>query len=400
VSEPSVLLVEEGGVGGVADYTGELAGALARQGCRVQIATACDHAYPEQPGVTVHGVFPYVRGGSRIGRVVRSLRISRIVNGLTHMGANVAVLRLARRCDVVHVQGGEWPPLGLVQAALVRAFGRSLVWTPHNTFDRGEHAYARSRVLTARCASAIVLHADSDRAALPSDILGRCVVIAHGQYGDLGRHRRGAARGESDARPADDRELSVLLFGQLRADKGVRDLLEAAAAVDRIHVQLVGEDKGALADVADLLHSRELGARVVVREGFVAIDDVPAVFEHADVVALPYHQASASGVLMLAYGFGRPVVAYPVGGLPEYVLAGETGWLCERPDPDALAATLLEIRDAGRRVWRERGDAARRAAHERYSWDAIARRTIDLYRDVTTGRLAAMPTADRERAGT
>jgi hypothetical protein len=50
-------------------------------------------------------------------------------------------------------------------------------------------------------------------------------------------------------------------------------------------------------------------------------------------VALPYARAGASGVLLLAYGAARPVVAYPVDGLAEAVVDGETGWLCARPIP-------------------------------------------------------------------
>ncbi|HEX7291137.1 MAG TPA: glycosyltransferase, partial [Conexibacter sp.] len=103
------------------------------------------------------------------------------------------------------------------------------------------------------------------------------------------------------------------------------------------------------------------------------------LFAAADVAALPYRQASASGVLLLACGYGRPAVAYPVGGLPEYVVDGETGWLCERADPDALAERLAEIAAAGRAACRERGAAARALADERFSWDAIAQRTIALY---------------------
>jgi starch synthase len=96
-------------------------------------------------------------------------------------------------------------------------------------------------------------------------------------------------------------------------------------------------------------------------------------------VALPYAQASASGVLFLAYGFERPVIVYPVGGLPEAVVDGETGWVCARADVDALRATLDAAVAAGRDEARRRGAAGRRLADERYSWREIARRTLEVY---------------------
>jgi len=376
-----VLLVEEGGVGGVADYTAELAAALARAGCRVDVATARDHGYPPAPGVARHGLFPYVRGRTALGRAIRRARLSKAVNGVTHLAANAPLLALARAVDVVHVQGGEWPPLGAVQALALRAVGRPFAWTPHNTFERGEHAYARSRALTDRCAARLVIHAEHDRAALPPRTAAKAVAIPHGEYGGLAR--RGAPDADPDAARAElgarDDELVVLLFGQLRPDKGVRDLLLAAAEVPELRVVLAGEDKGALADVADLRADARLAGRLVVRERFVPAEEAGRLFAAADVAALPYKRASASGVLLLACGYGRPAVVYPVGGLPEYVVDGETGWVCPRADPEALARQLRAIVAAGRDACRARGAAARALADERYGWDAIARRTVALY---------------------
>jgi len=381
MSAPRVLLVEEGGVGGVADYTAELAAALARAGCGVDVATARDHAYPPAPGVTTHALFPYVRGRTALGRAIRRARLSKAVNGVTHLAANAPLLALARRADVVHMQGGEWPPLGAVQALLLRAARRPFVWTPHNTFERGERAYARSRALTDRCAARLVIHAEHDRGALPPATAAKAVVIPHGEYGGLAR--RGAPDADADAARAElgatDDELVVLLFGQLRSDKGVHDLLLAAAEVPGVRVVLAGEDKGALAEVADLREDPRLAGRLVVRDGFVPAEEAGRLFAAADVAALPYRQASASGVLLLACGYGRAAVVYPVGGLPEYVVDGETGWLCARAEPDALAERLREIAAAGRAACRERGAAARALADERFSWDAIAQRTIALY---------------------
>jgi len=384
----TVLLLEEGGVGGVADYTAELAAALARAGWRVDVATARDHRYPAAPGVTPHARFPYVRGRSALGRAIRRARLSKPVNGATHLAANVSLARLIRAADVVHVQGGEWPPLGALQALLIRALRRPLVWTPHNTFERGARSWRRSRALTDRCASRLVIHAEHDRAALPPATAAKAVAIPHGEYGGLARRGApdadpGAARAELEAR---EHELVVLLFGQLRADKGVRDLLLAAAEVPDVRVVLAGEDKGALGDVADLRADARLAGRLVVREGFVPAEEAGRLFAAADVAALPYHRASASGVLLLACGYARPAVVYPIGGLPEYVVDGETGWLCTRADPAALAQQLRAIAADGRAACRERGAAARALAAERFSWDAIAQRTAALYDDVAAGR--------------
>ena len=95
----------------------------------------------------------------------------------------------------------------------------------------------------------------------------------------------------------------------------------------------------------------------IVREGFLDMDEVAELFAAADTVALPYREASQSGVLLLAYGFSRPVIVYPSGGMLEAVVDGETGWVCSEPDAGSSR------RGADRSVRRRsgRGAAPRRA---------------------------------------
>ena len=264
-----VLLVEEGGRGGVAHYTGELAGALARRGWEVHLATAFDHRFADAPGVHVHRRFPYVRGRTRLGRAIRRAGLSRAVNGATHLAGVLALLGLARRSDVVHVQGGEWPPLGALQAVLLRLTGRVLIYTPHNTFDRGDRAYPRAHAVIHRCASRIVVHSEYDRRQLPARLAAKTAVIPHGEYGGVAAGG-GPAPAVAEARAAvgaGDDELVVLLFGQLRPDKGVGDLLTAARELAGVRVVLAGEELGALAESAPLLADPALRGRVTVRRG-------------------------------------------------------------------------------------------------------------------------------------
>ena len=127
---------------------------------------------------------------------------------------------------------------------------------------------------------------------------------------------------------------------------------------------------------------------MTVEEGFVTMDRAAELFAASDVVALPYRVASQSGVLLLAYGFGRPVVAYPVGGLAEAVVDGETGWLTAQPDPGALADVLRAAVAAGPEERAARGEAGRALALERYAWPAIAERTEAVYVAASTERTA------------
>jgi glycosyltransferase involved in cell wall biosynthesis len=387
--ERGVLFVEQGGRGGVTDYTAQLAAGLARLGIPVTIATADDHLYPATAGVRTAKVFAYVRGHSRLAQRVRRAGLGPVANGLRFLASLPALVALSRRHAVTHVQGWEAPSLGLIATLLLRAAGSTLVYTAHNTFERSTGRLDSARVLPALSRQTIV-HTEADRGRVSRPP----AVIPHGHY-----------RAVADTAPAPDADQArralglptevpvVLLFGVLRPDKGLNDLLDAAAGVAAWHVLIAGEDHGGLAPAAGRLSAAPLAGRVTVLEGFHPIDQVGRLFAAADLVALPYRRASQSGVLHLAYGFARPVVAYPVGGLTEAVIPGVTGWLCCEASPDALADALREAGAAGRPELRRRGEEGQRWAEQAFDWDRIAEQTEAVYlRALVTG---AAPTNER-----
>jgi glycosyltransferase involved in cell wall biosynthesis len=297
------------------------------------------------------------------------------LNGLRFLASVPRLAVLARHSAVAHVQGWERTSLGLVATFALRAVGARIVYTSHNTFERRPLSIDGARVFPTFARSTIV-HTEADRDVIAGDV----VVIPHGHYGSV-----------ADTAPAFDPDtarrtlglpadaLVVLLFGVLRPDKGLNDLLDAAAHAAEWRVLVAGEDHGALAAAQSRLASPELARRVTIREGFQQLDHVGRLFAAADLVALPYRRASQSGVLHLAYGFGRPVIAYPVGGLVEAVVPGRTGWICSEPTPAALTADLQAAGELGRQQLRRMGDHARRWAAEQFDWSRIAQATQVVY---------------------
>ena len=84
-----------------------------------------------------------------------------------------------------------------------------------------------------------------------------------------------------------------------------------------------------------------------------------------------------------AMASATPVVASRIGGIPEVVVDGETGFLVEPGDVEALQdrlATLL----ADRRLARRLGDSARSAVIERFTWKACAERCLAAYRELVS----------------
>jgi glycosyltransferase involved in cell wall biosynthesis len=117
------------------------------------------------------------------------------------------------------------------------------------------------------------------------------------------------------------------------------------------------------------------GVRFVPR--FIGDDELPAYFRRADLVVLPYREIDQSGVLFTALAFGKPLLLSDVGGFPEVAATGAARTF-PAGDVSTLHAALRELLadPAALSTMAERADAA---AAGPYSWDAIARRTLELY---------------------
>ena len=118
--------------------------------------------------------------------------------------------------------------------------------------------------------------------------------------------------------------------------------------------------------------------RFVVYNEYVSDNVRATLFQQASVVALPYIEASQSGVVPLAYMHMKPVVATTVGGLPEMVEEGRTGFLVPPRDERALAAAVVRLlRDSNLR--RQCGLNGKRKLDEECAPAAIACQTLDVY---------------------
>jgi glycosyltransferase involved in cell wall biosynthesis len=163
--------------------------------------------------------------------------------------------------------------------------------------------------------------------------------------------------------------------------KGQRELLHALARLPEVRLVLAGRDLeqgGAFQDELER-ESERLGIRERVEFGFH--EDVPALLETLDVVALPSWTEGLPLVLLEAMARGRPVVATPVGGTPELVTDGETGLLVPPRDPEALAAALRRVLDDPE-LARRLGEAARARVADRFTAAEQERRILALYDDV------------------
>lgn len=176
----------------------------------------------------------------------------------------------------------------------------------------------------------------------------------------------------------------VLFAGRLASNKGLHHLVPAfaRAAAERPDAVLVlaGEDQGWRPRLEAM--ARELGIAERVRfTGHVPDAEYRETLAAADVLVLPSEWEAFGIVLLEAMACGVPCIATRVGGAPEVVEEGKTGLLVRYGDEAALAGALRELLADPARA-RAMGAAGRERAMSSFSWDAVAARTLDVYREV------------------
>jgi glycosyltransferase involved in cell wall biosynthesis len=136
---------------------------------------------------------------------------------------------------------------------------------------------------------------------------------------------------------------TILFFGAARPHKGLEYLVRAQPIVSRqfphacFLISAHGED---LQRCQQMIEDH---TKFDIHEGYVSAEGMASLFQRASLVVLPYLSASTSGVLMIAYSFGKPVVATRVGCLPEYIEDNVTGVLVDPADAEQLAEAIIRL---------------------------------------------------------
>lgn len=167
-----------------------------------------------------------------------------------------------------------------------------------------------------------------------------------------------------------DPDLLLLLYGAVRPYKGADLAIEALARVDSaLDVKLVvaGRFWNGSKELDRLATRLGVRDRVELRDGYVSDADTRMLFEACDAAILPYRSASQSGVVAMAFGHGRPVIATSVGGLPAAVQHGRDGLLVAREDIDALARAIEQLARDRIRLTAGARETSRTRSFDRYA---------------------------------
>lgn len=391
-------MVEPSGFSGICQYSYCLSDALAAAGHEVSLITSPRYEMAQEPHrFTVVKLYDWLSGAIDNQGWWRHGWFRRPVRGSRYLVASLSVARwvMRHRPDVIHFQLmriADFPT-----ACLLKLLGVRVVYTAHEVAPDRSARWALDFLyyrFIYGLADRLIVHSEGDREKLskvfrirPGKIdvapLGNYMFFTRSEGGDAAAARRKLGL------PADAKV--VLFFGVLRPNKGLDQLIEAFAEVaraePRARLLVASYVKRGVADFTP--YAAEIARLGLVKQvdlhlGYIPNEEVPEYFLASDVVALPYTSSHNSGVVQVAYAFGRPVVASNVGSFMQVVEEGRTGHVVAARQPRALARALLQLlgdAEAARRM----GDHARELARTRYGWDRIAALTLEAYGRTANG---------------
>lgn len=354
--------------GGAEVQVAHLARGLHQRGWRVVVVSlAAPRALANDlrsDGVTVRdlGMRPGIPDPRAVSRFRRILREEKVQLMHAHMFHAVLLARLARP--------GPCPP--------------PLVSTFHNIRDGG-----RIRSLAYRI---------TDRLSTVDTAVSKAVAMSVHSRGAVPARRaievvpNGVPVGAEGSDTPSGGMFRWICVGSLTEQKDHRTLLEAFALIARsspVRLTIVGA--GPLEwSIRDTVRVLDLESTV---EMLGPREDVAVLLRRADAMVLASRWEGFPMVLLEAGAAGLPVVATAVGGSPEIVEEGETGFLVGEGDPVALADAMTRMVCLQEIERKAMGRAAKTLVTSRFGIESVVDRWEALYEAIIDGRRTTPPSA-------
>ena len=174
----------------------------------------------------------------------------------------------------------------------------------------------------------------------------------------------------------------IISVSRLVEKNGIGDLIDAVSQLSIINYQLLIIGSGPLEKQLKLqVEKLNLGKKIFF------LGDVPnkKIFEYlaiSDIFCRPSLSEGLGTAFLEAMAAGVPVVATPVGGIPDFLKSGETGLFCEIKNPQSIAEKikiLLENNELREKIIKN----ARELVEKKYNWDAIGLKMKNIFNKLT-----------------
>lgn len=253
---------------------------------------------------------------------------------------------------------------------------QNLTFVCHNVFPHERFPLDKMLTrMTLRCGRHFIVHAKEEATELKQIMdAPDYQVTPHPSYNAFRFANLTKAQARALLQIPENQKV-LLFFGFVRPYKGLKYLIEAlpevVKAIPDIKLLIVGEFPGEEEKNQYLDQIRESGMTeyVMMEDGYIPDQEVEKYFAACDMVVLPYESATQSGIVQIAYGFEKPVVVTAVGGLPDVVTDGETGYIVPPCSPGKLAEGIIRYYQDN---MEERFHENIKKEADRFSWERMA----------------------------
>jgi glycosyltransferase involved in cell wall biosynthesis len=245
-----------------------------------------------------------------------------------------------------------------------------------------------------KTADLLFVHSDSNKKALAQQIKldeDKIKVVPHGDF-DIYIPDRILSKAEARKIFGISQEQNVILFfGAIKEYKGLDILLNslscAAGKINHLTLLIAGmpDPVELKSEYEKIIAKLPEEVNIIFHDQFIPDADVAKYFIASDVVVLSYRRISHSGVLHLAYSFGRPVIATNVGDFQESVEEGKSGFLAPSNTPDDLSQKIIESFSDKLKL-EEMGKYARYLSESKYSWKNSAELMKPIYEKINKSK--------------
>ena len=292
------------------------------------------------------------------------------------------------RADVVHFQFFRRERIECLYFPFIRLLSQKLIFTAHNIIPH-EHTKLDIylRYLVYKSATKIIVHTPSiKQAMLEMFSISEEKVFVVPAVLPISEERDASITKELSREKlnlSDDDQI-ILFFGYIREYKGLDILLKAFDSVKPNHKDLK-------LIVAGRPHTPELLQQytaqidglssqdsIIFIPEFIPDEEVDFYFRAADIVAVPYKQIYLSGVLQVAFSYGKPILATNVGNFKDLIISGENGYITNQNTVEEFAE-IINLAFQNVDYLREMGHKAYEIHESHPDWQEIGTLTIDVY---------------------
>ncbi len=366
-----ILLVQLIGRGGIQLYTSQLAESLSKSENEVTVLLG-DYLFDENH---------YSNSKIKIARISMQPSYFGMILKIINPSTYYCILKIIyhEKPDVIHILFEDI--LSSMVSLFLKMKRYKLVLTVHNpTPHIGDNFILKvnsqfSRFIMKNIVSAVIVHGSKLKSILVNNgfIKNKVFVIPHGDYSYFTKWKK----------ETKTIGKTILFFGLIRDYKGLEYLIKAEPlikySIPDVKIIIAGDGnfekyKGSIIN----LNNYEIYNR------FILDEEVAELFQRSSIVVLPYTNGSQSGIIPIAYAFKKPVIVTNVGSIPDVVENNVTGYVVPPRDSEALANAIIKLLKDDK-LRENMGENAYRKMKADLSWDAVAEKTIEVYKKVIEG---------------